>query len=379
MDNRKICEICYKSCPLNHKKTHYINYNEFTFKEMNHIFSFAKHLNLKDKNLILEKIRKVLNDEYNDFKNNLSLKYNLIMVDFYTKKYYTKINDEFFLVQNYYTYFSKFKENQFKHYSFDNNITFETFVKEVRKDKINKRHLCLHCCKYYQNIKNHNFFIIRKKKIHGCRELTNKLINSKKEDIIHFLTDVIKYDERAFENTSISEIKNQLVEYIKCGKIKISLKNEDEALDLYDNIKKYFFSDGRVGNHFAKLNWIKKHQIQNNNNKNNKINDGDNTIIELEEEETVQKTKKRNKKRNLNLLDVMNNEFYVEASNNFFLNKRKRNPTNNKNNNLKSNNNTSFITNSDLSSTELSILNSSNFPDKLETQITNIFNKYIFK
>ena len=75
----------------------------------------------------------------------------------------------------------------------------------------------------------------------------------------------------------------------------------------------------------------------------------------------------------------MNNEFYVEASNNFFLNKRKRNPTNNKNNNLKSNNNTSFITNSDLSSTELSILNSSNFPDKLETQITNIFNKYIFK
>ena len=253
MDNRKICEICYKSCPLNHKKTHYINYNEFTFKEMNHIFSFAKHLNLKDKNLILEKIRKVLNDEYNDFKNNLSLKYNLIMVDFYTKKYYTKINDEFFLVQNYYTYFSKFKENQFKHYSFDNNITFETFVKEVRKDKIIKRHLCLHCCKYYQNIKNHNFFISREKKIYGCKQLTFNVLNCKMEDTINFIIDIIKYEESSFEKTSILEIKNKLLEHINDGKFNISLNTEDEVLELYDNIKKYFLSDGRIANQFAKL------------------------------------------------------------------------------------------------------------------------------
>ena len=222
MNNQKICEICFKVCHINHKKIHYKNFNEFTFRDMYAIFSYAKQLNLIDQNIIFEKIKQVMNEELNEIKNCLTSIYKLNMVDFYINKYEKKIKDEFFLVQNYYSYFSNQKDIKFKNSTINNNMSFEEFVKEIRKAKIKKRYLCLHCCKYYQNIKNHNFFILRKKKIHGCRELTNKLINSKKEDIIHFLTDVIKYDERAFQNTSISEIKNQLVEYINCGKIKIS-------------------------------------------------------------------------------------------------------------------------------------------------------------
>ena len=368
MNNQKICEICFKVCHINHKKIHYKNFNEFTFRDMYAIFSYAKQLNLIDQNIIFEKIKQVMNEELNEIKNCLTSIYKLNMVDFYINKYEKKIKDEFFLVQNYYSYFSNQKDTKFKISTINNNMSFEEFVKEIRKAKIKKRYLCLHCCKYYQNIKNHNFFISREKKIYGCKQLTFNLLNCKKEDTINFIIDIIKYEESSFEKTSILEIKNKLLEHINDGKFNISLNTEDEVLELYDNIKKYFLSDGRIANQFAKLNWIKKHQI-NNENKNNELNKEkkNNKIINI-----------RNKKRNLNLLDVINGDLFVQAYNNYFLGKRKRVSLNKVKTKIKKNKNTNCKMNSDLTSTEYSIINSNNIPEKLENEIINIFNKYIF-
>ena len=107
MESLNICEICNQICNFKHKKTHYKNYNEFTFGDMMAILSYANFLKIEDKNIIFEKIKQVLNEEYQEFKNSLTRDYNLIMVNLYEKKYLKKIENEFALVKNYYIFFFK--------------------------------------------------------------------------------------------------------------------------------------------------------------------------------------------------------------------------------------------------------------------------------
>ena len=374
MESLNLCEICNQICHIKHKKIHYKNYNEFTFGDMMAILSYANLLKINDKNIIFEKIKQVLNDEYNEFKNSLTKDYQLIMVNLYEKKYLKKIENEFLLVKNYYTYFSK-NENKIKNTFIESKLPFEDFIKEIRKTKVKKRKLCLHCCKYFQNLKNHNFFIDREKKINGCRQVTYNLINSKDEDTLNFIVDLIKYDETAYYKSSTLEIKTKLLENAKKGLINMNLKTENDVLDLYEKIKKLFFSDNRIANQFVKT-YYKK--IKEGNIEISKIypsfSNGDiNSINLLSNQKNI-----KGKKRNLNLLDVINNELYIEASNNYFLDKRNRINSKEENNNtfLIENNTTNKINSSD--STEYSIINiTSTLPSILENQINNIFNKYI--
>ena len=71
MESPKICEICHQYCQIKHKKNHYNNSDEFTISDMNYIFKIAKKLNINNKNIIFEKIRQVLQQELNEFKNEL--------------------------------------------------------------------------------------------------------------------------------------------------------------------------------------------------------------------------------------------------------------------------------------------------------------------
>ncbi len=372
MESLNLCEICNQICHIKHKKIHYKNYNEFTFGDMMAILSYANLLKINDKNVIFEKIKQVLNDEYNEFKNSLTTEYNLIMVNLYEKKYLKKIDNEFALVKNYYTYFSK-NENKIKSTFIESKLPFEEFVKEVRKTKIKKRKLCLHCCKYFQNLKNHNFFINREKKINGCRQVTYNLINSNDEDTLNFLVDIIKYDEISYSKSSTLEIKTKLLENVKKGLINMNLKTENDVVDLYEKRKKLFLSDNRIANQFVKTYYknIKEGNIEVSKIYPTFSNEDINTLNVLSNKKNI-----KTKKRNLNLLDVINNELYIEASNKFFLDKRNR--TNAKEENKNSfliENNTINKINSD--STEYSNNVTSTFPNNLENQINNIFNKYI--
>ena len=380
MESLNICEICNQICNFKHKKTHYKNYNEFTFGDMMAILSYANFLKIEDKNIIFEKIKQVLNEEYQEFKNSLTRDYNLIMVNLYEKKYLKKIENEFALVKNYYTFFSK-NDNKIKNTIIESKLSFEEFIKEIRKTKVIKRRVCLHCCKYFQNLKNHNFFINREKKINGCRQVTYNLINSKEEDALNFIVDIIKYDELSFAKSSTLELKKKLLESVEKGLIKINVKTENDVLDLYEKIKKLFLSDGRIANQFVKTYYknVKEGNVEVNKIYSVICNENINNIYLLSNNKKNDKKNLNNRKRNLNLLDVINNELYIEASNNLFLDKRNRlnvNPKDENNNSFFVENNTTNKNNSD--STEYSINNiTSNFPDNLENQINNIFNKYV--
>ena len=277
-------------------------------------------------------------------------------------------NNNTFLIENNAT-------NKIKNTFIESKLSFEDFIKEIRKTKVKKRKLCLHCCKFFQNLKVHNFFIDREKKINGCRQVTYNLINSKDEDTLNFIVDLIKYDETAYYKSSTLEIKTKLLENAKKGLINMNLKTENDVLDLYEKIKKLFFSDNRIANQFVKT-YYKK--IKEGNIEISKIypsfSNGDiNSINLLSNQKNI-----KGKKRNLNLLDVINNELYIEASNNYFLDKRNRINSKEENNNtfLIENNATNKINSSD--STEYSIINiTSTLPSILENQINNIFNKYI--
>ena len=85
--------------------------NGFGDLDWNEIFSVAKQFNIFDQNIIIEKIRQVLNKEYEDFKKNLISNYHLIEIDFYEKNYLERIEEEFFYIQNFLKTQSKIGKN----------------------------------------------------------------------------------------------------------------------------------------------------------------------------------------------------------------------------------------------------------------------------
>ncbi len=380
METPEICEICHQNCHIRHKKNHYNNSDEFTISDMNNIFNLAKKLNINNKNIIFEKIRQVLQQELNEFKNELISKYNLIMVDFYEKKFLQKIEKEFFFVQNYYNYLSN--QNKLENEKTTTiNSTFEEFIKETREKKKYKKKICLHCNIYFPNIKNHNFYINKDKKIFGCKYVIHNLLNTNKENLLNYITDLVKYNESSYLNTPILEIKEKIKQKFDENKLSFEINNNNDAYNLIENIKKLFILDAR----------FKKSNSDNSDNVNYESDLLSNNIdsnIDIKEDDILSQTnfsaKKKRIKRNLCFLDVINNKYYIQAKNNLDSHKRIRHKVQkqfyskkiikkkkNQNKCLNSK------TNSDLTiSTENSIDNVNHF-DILENKISTIFDKYI--
>lgn len=380
METPEICEICHQNCHIRHKKNHYNNSDEFTISDMNNIFNLAKKLNINNKNIIFEKIRQVLQQELNEFKNELISKYNLIMVDFYEKQFLQKIEKEFFFVQNYYNYLSN--QNKLENEKTTTiNSTFEEFIKETREKKKYKKKICLHCNIYFPNIKNHNFYINKDKKIFGCKYVIHNLLNTNKENLLNYITDLVKYNESSYLNTPILEIKEKIKQKFDENKLSFEINNNNEAYNLIENIKKLFILDAR----------FKKSNSDNSDNVNYESDLLSNNIdsnIDIKEDDILSQTnfsaKKKRIKRNLCFLDVINNKYYIQAKNNLDSHKRIRHKVQkqfyskkiikkkkNQNKCLNSK------TNSDLTiSTENSIDNVNHF-DILENKISTIFDKYI--
>ena len=380
METPEICEICHQNCHIRHKKNHYNNSDEFTISDMNNIFNLAKKLNINNKNIIFEKIRQVLQQELNEFKNELISKYNLIMVDFYEKQFLQKIEKEFFFVQNYYNYLSN--QNKLENENTTTiNSTFEEFIKETREKKKYKKKICLHCNIYFPNIKNHNFYINKDKKIFGCKYVIHNLLNTNKENLLNYITDLVKYNESSYLNTPILEIKEKIKQKFDENKLSFEINNNNEAYNLIENIKKLFILDAR----------FKKSNSDNSDNVNYESDLLSNNIdsnIDIKEDDILSQTnfsaKKKRIKRNLCFLDVINNKYYIQAKNNLDSHKRIRHKVQkqfyskkiikkkkNQNKCLNSK------TNSDLTiSTENSIDNVNHF-DILENKISTIFDKYI--
>ena len=380
METPEICEICHQNCHIRHKKNHYNNSDEFTISDMNNIFNLAKKLNINNKNIIFEKIRQVLQQELNEFKNELISKYNLIMVDFYEKQFLQKIEKEFFFVQNYYNYLSN--QNKLENEKTTTiNSTFEEFIKETREKKKYKKKICLHCNIYFPNIKNHNFYINKDKKIFGCKYVIHNLLNTNKENLLNYITDLVKYNESSYLNTPILEIKEKIKQKFDENKLSFEINNNNDAFNLIENIKKLFILDAR----------FKKSNTDNSDNVNYESDLLSNNIdsnIDIKEDDILSQTnfsaKKKRIKRNLCFLDVINNKYYIQAKNNLDSHKRIRHKVQkqfyskkiikkkkNQNKCLNSK------TNSDLTiSTENSIDNVNHF-DILENKISTIFDKYI--
>ncbi len=380
METPEICEICHQNCHIRHKKNHYNNSDEFTISDMNNIFNLAKKLNINNKNIIFEKIRQVLQQELNEFKNELISKYNLIMVDFYEKQFLQKIEKEFFFVQNYYNYLSN--QNKLENEKTTTiNSTFEEFIKETREKKKYKKKICLHCNIYFPNIKNHNFYINKDKKIFGCKYVIHNLLNTNKENLLNYITDLVKYNESSYLNTPILEIKEKIKQKFDENKLSFEINNNNDAYNLIENIKKLFILDAR----------FKKSNTDNSDNVNYESDLLSNNIdsnIDIKEDDILSQTnfsaKKKRIKRNLCFLDVINNKYYIQAKNNLDSHKRIRHKVQkqfyskkiikkkkNQNKCLNSK------TNSDLTiSTENSIDNVNHF-DILENKISTIFDKYI--
>ena len=380
METPEICEICHQNCHIRHKKNHYNNSDEFTISDMNNIFNLAKKLNINNKNIIFEKIRQVLQQELNEFKNELISKYNLIMVDFYEKQFLQKIEKEFFFVQNYYNYLSN--QNKLENEKTTTiNSTFEEFIKETREKKKYKKKICLHCNIYFPNIKNHNFYINKDKKIFGCKYVIHNLLNTNKENLLNYITDLVKYNESSYLNTPILEIKEKIKQKFDENKLSFEINNNNDAFNLIENIKKLFILDAR----------FKKSNSDNSDNVNYESDLLSNNIdsnIDIKEDDILSQTnfsaKKKRIKRNLCFLDVINNKYYIQAKNNLDSHKRIRHKVQkqfyskkiikkkkNQNKCLNSK------TNSDLTiSTENSIDNVNHF-DILENKISTIFDKYI--
>lgn len=384
MESPKICEICHQYCQIKHKKNHYNNSDEFTISDMNYIFKIAKKLNINNKNIIFEKIRQVLQQELNEFKNELISKYNLLMVDFYEKQYLQKIEKEFFFVQNYYNYLSN-QTNQIKieNEKIKINLTFEQFIKEIREKKKYKKKICLHCNIYYPNIKNHNFYINKEKKIFGCKYIINNLLNSNKEMILNYITDLVKYNESYYLNTSILDLKEKIKEKINENQLSLEINNKKDLFNLLDNVKKLFILDAR----FKKTN--NDDNYDNGNIESDLLSNNVDSNIDINEDDFLSQNndnvKKKRTKRNLVFLDIINNKYYVQALNNLDSHKRIRHKVQKqfyKRNNIKRNKDKKKClhskTNSDLTlSTENSIDNANNFPYFLENKISDIFDKYI--
>ena len=381
MESPKICEICHQDCQIKHKKNHYNNSDEFTISDMNNIFNLAKKLNLNNKNIIFEKIRQVLQQELNEFKNELLSKYNLIMIDFYEKQYLQKIEKEFFFVQNYYNYLSnQSNQNKVENDKITIKSTFEEFIKEIRRKKKYKKKICLHCYIYFPNLKYHNFYINKDKKIFGCKYIANNLLNSNKENILNYITDLVKYNESYYLNTPILEIKEKIKEKIDEKKLSFEINSKEDVYNLLENVKKLFILDAR----FKKSN---SDSSENVNSECDLLSNNIDSNIDINEDDILSQTdfnKKKRTKRNLCFLDIINNKYYIQAKNDLDSHKRIRHKVQkqfyskkiikkkkNQNKCLNSK------TNSDLTiSTENSIDNVNHF-DILENKISTIFDKYI--
>ncbi len=272
--------------------------------DMNEIFSVAKHFNIFDQNIIIEKIRQALNKEYEDFKKNLISNYHLIEIDLYENNYLERIEEEFFCIQNFLKTKSKIEKN-LETEKINKYKTFEEYIQEIRLNKRKKKTICLHCCMLQNNIKHHNFYINKEKKRFGCRKTTSILLDSDKNEILNFLSDLIQYNEPTlYYNITNSEIQQKLKKYIKERKININLNNENDVVELYENIKNLFFLK-------------RKKKIYNLNDDCSKSKDNNNNIELNENDNNEQKkTKIKSKKRSLNFLNSNNNESHKRLRNN---------------------------------------------------------------
>ena len=279
--------------------------NGFGDLDWNEIFSVAKQFNIFDQNIIIEKIRQVLNKEYEDFKKNLISNYHLIEIDFYEKNYLERIEEEFFYIQNFLKTQSKIGKN-LETEKKNNYKSFDEYIQEIRLNKRKKKTICLHCCLLQNNIKHHNFYINKEKKRFGCRKTTSILLDSDKNEILNFLTDLIQYNEPTlYYNFTNSEIQQRLKKYINERKININLNNENDVVELYENIKNLFF--------FSK----RKKKVYDLNDDYSKSKDNNNNIELNENDNNEQKkTKIKSLKRSLKYLNINNNESHKRLRHN---------------------------------------------------------------
>lgn len=251
------CEICQQKICLKYYESHIntyhtINTNEFTIEDMKMILSLAQKYKYKEKETIFKVIKEVLNNELVEFKKNIN-SHELIMADFYIEQFKLKNEKEYQIFQNIYNFFLKYKIPINENINISNEKSFMDYIVELRKNKFNKKKICILCCKYYSDVKWHIFYLHKTNKIINCLSLNSVMINNDSKKNIFFICDLLKYCDKYYAKISQSNLISDILTYIKTDKINFQVKTNEDVYNLIISIRELTVFDNRKKIRIEKL------------------------------------------------------------------------------------------------------------------------------